>query len=112
MYDKYFTCGHQALEFEALCTHCMCSDVSRQNTQETDIEANALLSIIVCLQVVHAPFTPGVGMSFRNTWLRSLGLRLPTLALAVDDSLAAFAARVAAVLAAQRSPPAPPPQVK
>ena len=38
------------------------------------------------------------GMSFRNTWLRHLGVRLPTLALAVDDALIGFAERLASIL--------------
>ena len=38
------------------------------------------------------------GMSFRNTWLRHLGVRLPTLAVAVDDALIGFAERLASIL--------------
>jgi hypothetical protein len=45
------------------------------------------------------------GMSFRNTWLRSVGVRLPTLALAVDDALIGFAERLACILGAPQAIP-------
>ena len=43
-------------------------------------------------------------MSFRNTWVRSLALRLPMLALAIDDALVAFVERVLAVLSCPLPP--------
>ncbi len=76
------------------------SKVARQVSQpDTGSRSNAC-----AVQVEHdAGQGDGKGMSFRNTWLRSLGVRLPTLALAVDDALIGFAERLANILGA---PPA------
>lgn len=43
--------------------------------------------------------------SFRNTWLTCLAVRLPTIALAVDDSLVAFTERAAALILIKQQPP-------
>lgn len=43
--------------------------------------------------------------SFRNAWVRQLAVRLPTLALAIDDALIAFVERAAAVLSVSDPPP-------
>lgn len=56
------------------------------------------------VQIQHAP-DGKQGFSFGNTWIKQLAFRLPTLALAVDDALLAFAERVADVLNAPRAPP-------
>ena len=53
------------------------------------------------MQVIHA-MSEGPA-SFRNTWLQTLAIRLPVLALAVDDAFVAFAERIAALLAAPSS---------
>ena len=49
------------------------------------------------LQVEHAAVR-AEGMSFRNAWVKQLAVRLPTLALAVDDTLLVFIERVIEVL--------------
>lgn len=56
-------------------------------------------------QVKHARGS-GEGKSFRNTWIETLAVRLPILALAVDDALLAFIERVADLL----NTPQPSPQ--
>lgn len=42
--------------------------------------------------------------SFRNTWIRSIALRIPTLALAVDDAHAAFIERAQRLFLAPQQP--------
>ena len=52
--------------------------------------------------MTNGPATP---KSFQNTWVRSLAIRLPPLALAVDDAMIAFAERAASLLSAPQPPP-------
>ena len=52
--------------------------------------------------MTNGPATP---KSFQNTWVRSLAIRLPPLALAVDDAMIALAERAASLLHAPQPPP-------
>lgn len=71
-----------------------------RNSQRTHASKNVILPIFAVLwQVLQAQDGCSAdGRSLLNTWVHSLKLRLPALALALDDALLEFAERAAALV--------------